>query len=205
MDSYDRLPPSRTIAVWTGLFEGGLAVVAIVAGWLLACPPARLIHWNVSGLALGAGASLPALVIVLVGLRLPWRPLAELARVVDELLTPLFRGCPAWELIAISVLAGFGEEMLFRGILQLKLAEWIGEPHGVWLALAATSLVFGLLHLITPAYGVVAGLIGLYLGWLWLATDNLLVPIVAHSLYDAMMLIYLVHFRPQKPDTPGAV
>lgn len=202
MDSYDRLPPSRTIAVWTGLFEGGLAVVAIVLGWLLGAPPARLIHWSANGLALGVAAALPPLAIVLVAMRLSWGPLAELVRVVDELLTPLFRGCPAWELAAISVLAGFGEEMLFRGILQLKLAGWIGEPHGVWLALAATSVIFGLLHLITPTYGVVAGLIGLYLGWLWIATDNLLVPIVAHALYDAVMLIYLVRFRSQKPDAP---
>ncbi len=185
-----------------GLFEGGLAFLAIGLGWLFDAPPARLIHWTAPAFGLGVAASLPPLAVMLVAIRFSIRPLAELLRVVDELLTPLFRGCPWWELAAISLLAGFGEEMLFRGIVQLKLAQWIGEPHGVWIALAAASLLFGLLHLITPTYGVVAALIGLYLGWLWIATDNLLVPILAHTVYDTLMLLYLVRYRDRQSPAP---
>lgn len=197
MDPHDQFPPSRTFVVWTGLFEGGLVLLAVVLGWLLAAPPVKLIRWTVDAAGVGVGASLPPLVIVLIAIRFPMRPFVRLIRVVDELLTPLFRASQAWELAAIALLAGFGEEMLFRGIVQLKLAQWIGEPYGVWIALAGASILFGLLHLITPAYGVVAGLIGLYLGWLWIATDNLLVPILTHTVYDAVMLIYLVRFRGQ--------
>ena len=42
---------------------------------------------------------------------------------------------------------------------------------------------------------MLAGLIGLYLGWLWLAVGNLLVPIVVHALYDFVALMYLVKVR----------
>ena len=31
-----------------------------------------------------------------------------------------------------------------------------------------------------------------YLGWLWLASDNLLVPIVTHAAYDFAALVYLL-------------
>ena len=195
MEPQDQLPPSRTIVVWTGLFEGGLAILAIVLGWLLDAPPARSVQWTASAAGLGAAASLPPLAIALLCIRIPLRPFAELLRIVDELLAPLFRGCRAWELALIAILAGFGEEMLFRGIVQLKLAQWIGEPHGVWIALAGASVLFGLLHLITPTYAVLAGLIGLYLGWLWLATGNLLVPITTHAVYDFLALLYVVRVR----------
>ena len=40
---------------------------------------------------------------------------------------------------------------------------------------------------------MLAGLIGIYLGWLLAATDNLLVPIVAHAAYDFLALVYLLH------------
>jgi len=53
---------------------------------------------------------------------------------------------------------------------------------GFW----ATSLAFGLLHALTPAYFVLAALMGAYLGWLQMETGNLLVPIIVHWLYDAL-------------------
>ncbi|MBM4076959.1 MAG: CPBP family intramembrane metalloprotease, partial [Planctomycetes bacterium] len=45
---------------------------------------------------------------------------------------------------------------------------------------------FGLAHSITPLYALLASLLGLYLGIIFIAlgTENLIAPIVAHSLYD---------------------
>jgi membrane protease YdiL (CAAX protease family) len=48
------------------------------------------------------------------------------------------------------------------------------------------------MHPITRMYVVLCVLVGLYLGWLWMVTDNLLVPIVAHGAYDFFALVYLV-------------
>ena len=53
------------------------------------------------------------------------------------------------------------------------------------------SLLFGIAHAITPAYLVLAALIGEYLGGLWLWTGNLLAPIIAHAGYDFIALWYL--------------
>jgi membrane protease YdiL (CAAX protease family) len=47
-------------------------------------------------------------------------------------------------------------------------------------------------------YLVLAGLIGLYLGGIWLATGNLLVPIIAHAMYDFVALVYFVKTRKKK-------
>jgi membrane protease YdiL (CAAX protease family) len=66
--------------------------------------------------------------------------------------------------------------------------EW--EP---WLAVAAASLLFGLLHAITITYIFLAAMLGAYLGVLYLVTANLLSVILAHAFYDFLALIYLVH------------
>jgi membrane protease YdiL (CAAX protease family) len=56
---------------------------------------------------------------------------------------------------------------------------------------AVTSVVFGLAHLITPLYGVLAALVSVYLGWLFLEYENLVVPMVTHAMYDFVALVYL--------------
>ena len=53
------------------------------------------------------------------------------------------------------------------------------------------SLLFGLMHPITPAYIVLAALMGAFLGWIFLITENLLPVIITHGLYDFLALAYL--------------
>ena len=109
-------------------------------------------------------------------------------RQVRKQIVPLFLGAPSHALLLVSLLAGIGEECLFRGVLQSELTGLIGMP----LALVLTSTIFGLAHLITPTYALFAGLIGCYLGVLMILTDNLLVPVMAHALYDYAALKYLI-------------
>lgn len=192
MSTDDSFPPPRTLVIWAALFEGGLGVLAITLGWWFESRPEHLIRWTLPGLAWGIGASLPPLALVLLCIKYPVRPFADLVRTFDELLVPLFRGCAVWELAVISLLAGFGEELLFRGIVQ----HWTAARWGTWIGLAGASILFGLLHPISITYAVLAGLIGLYLGGLWIVTDNLLAPIVTHAVYDFLVLVYLVRIRP---------
>ena len=66
-------------------------------------------------------------------------------------------------------------------------------------------MLFGLAHPITPFYAILAGLIGVYFGWLMIASENLLVPVVAHGAYDFVALIYLVRGSPMPgPDDQDA-
>ena len=55
--------------------------------------------------------------------------------------------------------------------------------------------MFGLAHSVTRTYAILATIIGLYFGWLWLATGNLLVPITTHAVYDFLALVYFVRIR----------
>jgi len=140
---------------------------------------------------------------MLVGLivldRYPVGPLVELKRFVETNLTPLFAGLTLPQMALISLAAGLGEELLFRGLLQTALAEWAGPPHGVWTGLIVAAVVFGACHWVTTTYAYLAALIGLYFGFLFIATGDLLPPIVAHGLYDFVALIYLIKRKPQTP------
>jgi len=88
--------------------------------------------------------------------------------------------------LMLAVAAGSGEEMLFRGVLQRSISD-IG---GNFVGLGVASIIFGVLHFLTPAYALIATASGFYFGWLYLFSGNLLVPILAHSFYDFIALIY---------------
>ena len=115
-------------------------------------------------------------------------PLAGIKRFSEEVIRPVLAPCTLLDLIGISVLAGLGEEMLFRGVLQPAFAPWLGP----WGALAAASALFGLLHAVSVTYAILAALMGAYLGALWMYGGNLLAPVIVHGLYDLVALLYLL-------------
>jgi len=51
--------------------------------------------------------------------------------------------------------------------------------------------LFGAAHWLTLSYALLAGVIGVYLGVVFLLTENLLIPITAHALYDVVALSVL--------------
>jgi membrane protease YdiL (CAAX protease family) len=190
--------PPKNFVVMAALFEGGLAVAAVLLGRMLGCAPLDSLHWTSAGLAWGLLGAVPPLIVFFLVLKVPLKPLASTVRVVDEVLVPVFAKCRTLELAIISLLAGLGEEMLFRIIVQQALADWVGGSVGLWVGLAVAAILFGMLHLITPMYGLLAGAIGLYLGWMWIASGNLLAPITTHAVYDFVALVYLVRIRKRR-------
>src|SRR5439155_20567927 len=48
--------------------------------------------------------------------------------------------------ISISLLSGFVEEVIFRGVIFRILEEWLGT----WLALVMSALFFGFAHIANP-------------------------------------------------------
>ena len=170
------------------LAEAGLVLVAIALGaWLDAAPFAAL-HWSWRGLAGGIAATAPLLLGLWWCLGTRFQPIARLVQLVEERLAPVFAGSSTLELITLSAMAGLGEEALFRGVIQTALAGHLPA----WVAVALTALLFGAAHWLTTAYAVLAAIVGAYLGWLLLASGNLLVPIVAHAVYDLVALSILV-------------
>ncbi|MGD0382544.1 MAG: CPBP family intramembrane glutamic endopeptidase [Thermoguttaceae bacterium] len=194
---------TMNFAVAAALFEGALAVLAVSLGWVLGRPPMATFRLSAIDLGWGIVATVPLLAVFWLCAKAPWRPFVRIMQVLDETFIPLFRQCGMLELAVIAVLAGMGEEMLFRGIIQSWVADKVGGPYGVGIGLAAAAAIFGLLHGVTPTYALLAGVIGLYLGAIWLATGNLLVPIASHALYDFLAFVYLVRVRKSKAISQG--
>lgn len=181
------------------LFETALGGLGWALGWALGQPALGSFAWSGRDVGLGVLATVPMLLLFFVCLRCPVGPLQRIKRVADELIKPLFASANVVELALLASAAGFGEEVLFRGFLQSLSVRYLS----LWPGILAASAAFGLLHLITPPYAVLATLLGVYLGWLFLATENLLAPITAHALYDFLALAYLLHSEPPRrlPET----
>jgi len=107
----------------------------------------------------------------------------DLRRTLKTVVSPLFSETRVSDILLISVLAGVCEEVLFRGVLQ----QLIG--------ILPASAVFGLLHALSPTYAVLAGLMGLYLGLLFSITQDIIVPVLVHFLYDLGALMTLHHLN----------
>lgn len=199
-DHYPDLPGNITRTAL--LFEGGLGVLAAGIGYLVGVEPWTTLGWSpdawsesASAAAWGLLAACPMLLGLWLSVRFPIGPLAPLARLVRERIAPLFRETTVWQLALISVVAGIGEELLFRGLLQEGLARLIGPPAGVGIAILLAGLLFGAVHWLSTTYAVLAAGIGIYLGWLFWITGNLAAPIATHAVYDFVALVYLVKIR----------
>ncbi len=184
-----RVPPASAVRVlWlAAAFEGGLLLLAFALGWALGTPPFAHLRPAWSGLLWGALATVPTLVALRWSLQSDWSPLRRLREVAHRTIVPIFAGCTTLDLGLIALMAGVAEEAFFRGVVQTALAERFDPTLGLVLA----SVLFGVMHLITPAYALLAALAGAYLGVLLIAFDNLLVPVVVHGLYDGVALVYL--------------
>ncbi|NIM51603.1 MAG: CPBP family intramembrane metalloprotease [Gemmatimonadales bacterium] len=175
--------------IWLGLgLEGVLFALALGLGWLLHTPPLRYLHLRPEHIAAAVVATIPLLLTMWWCSESTWGPFRRLTREIEETLAPLFAGCSAADFALISLMAGVGEEALFRGVIQTATADALGPIAG----LALASTLFGLVHFITPTYALLAGLIGVYLGGLVMVFDNLLVAILVHALYDFLALMYWV-------------
>lgn len=192
MDESPAIASHRNLFRVAFLFEGGLIVLALALGWAMSPPVWERIQWSSRDFAWGLAATVPLAVGLLILRKCKSGPLGNLNHVVDRLLVPTFSQWNLLQLAIVSLLAGVGEEMLFRGVLQPVIANWFGAAIGI----ALTSITFGLVHAITTAYAILAALVGLYFGILAIEFDNLLVPIVAHSLYDLIALVYLTRNVP---------
>lgn len=187
-------------------FETGLIVLAALLGWLLDRSPLPGVSltadsWREqwSALAWGTLAAVPLILGLLLLDRFPCGLWGDLQQTVERRLLPWIRHWSVLDMALISLAAGSGEEMLFRGLLQVSLSEVLPGIGGVALALVVASVVFGICHWITTSYALLASVMGLYLGVVLLITENLLAPIATHAVYDFVALIYLTRFRPQ-PD-----
>ena len=188
------MDPSRRFFILGSLAELVLALIGMILCGLLVPDALSGFRWRVGDALAGGLAVLPMLLFFFASYHSAWRPLAEIRRCLEEWLHPIIQPWSVGQLLVVSVLAGVGEELLFRGAVQGGLERWVGP----WPALVIASLIFGLLHSVTWSYIILATFMGAYLGVLWNYSGNLLAPIVAHVGYDFVALLYL-RSRPPAP------
>jgi membrane protease YdiL (CAAX protease family) len=167
--------------------EGGLIAAAWLIGWALDVSALGRFSFDWEGAAWGLLAAVPMLLGFFAAVRYPVGPLRSIKKFTDETIRPLMKTCSLIDLLGISVLAGVGEELLFRGVLQEAFSGWMG----IWAGVALAAVLFGLLHAVTPSYAVMAAVMGVYLGLVFHFTDNLLTAVVAHAVYDFVALIWV--------------
>jgi membrane protease YdiL (CAAX protease family) len=175
------------------LVEGLLVPAALLIGWWAGFDPLDKITptWLDGALGLAGAAGLALLVIG--GLAVPWKPVRSFRSLIEGQMFPLLAASTYPDRIGIALMAGFCEELLFRGAIQPGLAL---TPAGPWGALVITSVLFGALHGLSVAYFLLAFGISMLLGWFYLATDNLLGPMLLHGVYDLIILLALIPYEP---------
>ena len=101
----------------------------------------------------------------------------------------------SWEIVAYNLfywsLSGFGQEILFRGLILFSFNRWKGWQ----VALLASTVLFGLVHL--QRYQSVSGIVlvsivGGAWGWIALKTGNIVGTSIAHSLFNFLFAFMFV-------------
>ncbi|MGR3175521.1 MAG: lysostaphin resistance A-like protein [Candidatus Scalindua sp.] len=177
--------PRYKLLILTCLVEGIVLMVALIIAKYCGVNLLPLTQNVFRDIVIGTfGALFPlALFMLLLSEKAEGLPsLGSLRSVIINDIRAIFSEAKFTDLCLIAVCAGLAEELLFRGVIQVKLG------------IVGASIIFGLLHFITPAYFVIATIMGFYLGILYQYYDSLLIPIQLHFIYDLGALVYLKYF-----------
>ena len=89
-------------------------------------------------------------------------------------------------IIIIAIMAGIGEELMFRGVIQKILIGWTKNIH---LGILYTAIIFSAIHF--QFYGFVPRMIlGMVLGYLYIWSKSLWVPVIAHAINNALTVTF---------------
>ena len=174
-------------AFWLTFVFGSLMVpLAIGLAALLKVDLAAMLTGAIADAGYGVAATIPLLVF------LAWFAKTEIGvmkRFRDsqiEFFSNIGFEFTTLRIVLLAIVAGVGEELLFRGVLQG--AAMRAMP--LSLAIIVPNIFFGLLHARTLLYALIAALIGVWLGLVAHFTAGLIAPIVAHGLYDLVAFEY---------------
>jgi len=177
------------------VIESALALLAMGLAWIFNIPLRDQMPHSAALFAVAMGRGMVAAAIMLavfwwlVHSKLP--ALRALRRQVDEVIAEMFPYATLAQLATVALLAGVGEELLFRGCLQPLIGRWTTPLIGI----VAASVLFGGAHALSRVYFALATILGLGLGWMTWYYNDLVGPMVAHTVYDFVALVYLVRQR----------
>lgn len=177
--------PRYKILLLTFTTEGIVALAALFLSGFFEIKLFPLTTHLARDILLGTFWASPPLVffVFLVSKKAVGIPMADsLRKTIITDIKGLFSETTLLDMCLISLLAGFAEELLFRGVIQVKLG------------IIAASIIFGFLHFLTPAYCIIAVFMGFYIGILSDVYRSILIPMHLHFIYDFGALVYLRYF-----------
>ena len=122
-----------------------------------------------------------ATVFLLLGFTIPLTELLPVSDFINEAMMSL-EGDRLWlNLLTFVLLAPVLEELIFRGIILDGLLRRTAP----WKAILLSSFLFALVHL-NPWQFISAMVIGLFAGWVYFRTRNLLYPMLIHTTNNAL-------------------
>ena len=165
--------------------EGALSLCFLI--WAEAKHIPLRLHPEVNDAAISLLLTLPLLAanyIFYILLAPRWVLLKQCLQFVDQVVKPLADSLSLPAMAIISIIAGIGEELFFRGLLQQECG------------LILTSALFAVMHL-GPAikeYPIICCcyfLAGLYLGLIYQWQGSLWCPVIVHAAYDLLALVFM--------------
>lgn len=103
-------------------------------------------------------------------------------------------------LILMAVIPAIGEELFFRGVIQQIFVKWTKRN---WAGILITAFIFSAIHFqfltFLPRF-----FMGILLGYLFIWSKNLLLPILAHFLHNSVSIFIGLSAAPEdinKPDS----
>lgn len=161
-------------------FDKGLKRFSIIFGFLVLAVSLPFINWLVQ---VNSQMHLPGF---LSGVEEWMRHSEESAqRLTDAFLSTNSLTGLIVNLVMIAGLAAIGEELIFRGILVRIFRDWTGNVH---LSVIIPAALFSALHL--QFYGFFGRLLlGVILGYLFVWSGSLWVPVFVHFLNNAMAVL----------------
>jgi len=184
-------PLTRT-QVLVAMGVTAIMLLLVTKLWLqFTAVPLVPVLWTATAVILGTGIGLGVTFASALVYRL-WPAYQQSADYyLDLVLKPL-----VWpDLIWLGLLPGLSEELLFRGVMLPAIGL---DFNGI----LVSSVCFGILHmsgLQQWPYVVWATTVGLLLGYSAVATDNLLVPIVAHIVTNLVSSCFWKLSNPSSP------
>lgn len=182
--------PARLLCLDTT--PGVMTYIAAIGAMLLFSPlMSVIVEWNAS-LHLPASMS---------GLETALREMeAKAGGAVEFMLGPDTAGNLVMSLLIVALMAGFSEELFFRGALQRILAGTRLSPvAALWIA----AFIFSAIHM-QPFGFVPRLLLGAYFGYLLVWTGSVWVPMAAHVTNNALYVAMRYATGSGEPELGGA-
>lgn len=188
-------------------FELGIGLIGAILGFLLG-PDVRdyLLREDATASSVGVEvlvgslAAIPTVLAVWLLMKLPGESVQELKRFGDQPAVQRLLRLDYTRLLLLSLCSGIGEEIAFRGwlfpwLLGFSKTFTAGESFlnadlgPLILAVAVSSIIFGVVHPHTRLYMIVTAMIGVYYAGLLITTDSLLIPMIAHAAHNAAQFV----------------